>query len=338
MPHVSTTVVRSSCHLTGRVRPGADIASAHRATGSAIFLGMFRQLACVLFCTTALAQASEPYTGPIIDMHIHVYAKDPRWDADVENPVTGHKITAKSEEAHRMATVAQFKQHNIVGAMVGNDLEVARRWRDALGKDIWIGYAIEDPAAVDSVVLEREARAHHIDAIAEVAPYYAGIAPDDTRLEPMWKLAEELDLPVGFHVHPGPPGPLYMGIKEARADNVSPKALDKVLVRHPKLRLYVMHAGYPMLEEMLLLMYMHPQVYVDLGAISWSRPQAEFHRYLQRLVEAGYEDRVMFGSDQMVWPETIGLAVEAVDSAPFLTTVQKRKIFYENARRFMRVQ
>jgi Amidohydrolase len=77
-----------------------------------------------------------------------------------------------------------------------------------------------------------------------------------------------------------------MGMKEARADNVSPKALDKVLVRHPKLRLYVMHAGYPMLEEMLLLMYMHPRVYVDLGAINWSRPQAEFHHYLQRLVEA----------------------------------------------------
>jgi hypothetical protein len=44
---------------------------------------------------------------------------------------------------------------------------------------------------VDWVVLEREARARHIDAIAEVAPYYAGIAPDDARLEPMWKLAEE---------------------------------------------------------------------------------------------------------------------------------------------------
>ena len=298
---------------------------------------MFRQFACLLFCITALAQASERYTGPIIDMHIHVYAKDPRWDADVANPVTGHKITAKSEEAHRTATVAQFKQHNIVGAMVANDLEVARRWKDALGKGIWIGYAIEDPAAVDWVVLEREARAGRIDAIAEVAPYYAGIAPDDARLEPMWKLAEELDLPVGFHVHPGPPGPLYMGMNEARADNVSPKALDKVLIRHPKLRLYVMHAGYPMLEEMLLLMYMHPQVYVDLGVINWSRPQAEFHRYLRRLVEAGYEDRIMFGSDQMVWPETIGLAVEAVDSAPFLTPVQKRKIFYENARRFMRV-
>ena len=103
---------------------------------------MFPQLAWLLLCVTALGQASERYTGPIIDMHIHVYAEDPRWDADVANPVTGHQITAKSEEAHRAATVAQFKQHNVVGAMVSNDLEVARRWKDALGDGIWIGRSV----------------------------------------------------------------------------------------------------------------------------------------------------------------------------------------------------
>jgi hypothetical protein len=99
------------------------------ATGSAIFPRMFRQFACALFCITALAQASERYTGPIIDMHIHVYAIDPRWDADVANPVTGHKITAKSEEAHRTATVAQFKRHNIVGAMASPRMTQGRRAR-----------------------------------------------------------------------------------------------------------------------------------------------------------------------------------------------------------------
>jgi hypothetical protein len=99
------------------------------ATGSAIFPRMFRQFACALFCITALAQASERYTGPIIDMHIHVYAIDPRSDADVANPVTGHKITAKSEEAHRTATVAQFKRHNIVGAMASPRMTQGRRAR-----------------------------------------------------------------------------------------------------------------------------------------------------------------------------------------------------------------
>jgi predicted TIM-barrel fold metal-dependent hydrolase len=45
----------------------------------------------------------------------------------------------------------------------------------------------------------------------------------------------------------------------------------------------------------------------------------------------------MFGSDQMVWPEKIGAAVEAIEQAPFLTDEQKRDIFYNNAARFLRL-
>jgi predicted TIM-barrel fold metal-dependent hydrolase len=45
----------------------------------------------------------------------------------------------------------------------------------------------------------------------------------------------------------------------------------------------------------------------------------------------------MFGSDQMVWPEAIGMAIDAVESAEFLTEAQKRDIFYNNAARFLRL-
>jgi len=45
----------------------------------------------------------------------------------------------------------------------------------------------------------------------------------------------------------------------------------------------------------------------------------------------------MFGSDQMIWPETIGMAVEAVQSIPGITEPQKRDIFYNNAVRFFRL-
>jgi predicted TIM-barrel fold metal-dependent hydrolase len=46
----------------------------------------------------------------------------------------------------------------------------------------------------------------------------------------------------------------------------------------------------------------------------------------------------MFGSDQMYWPEAIGLAVDAVDSATFLTPSEKRDIFHGNAARFFRLE
>jgi predicted TIM-barrel fold metal-dependent hydrolase len=63
----------------------------------------------------------------------------------------------------------------------------------------------------------------------------------------------------------------------------------------------------------------------------------EFHRYLRRLVEAGYGERVMFGSDQMSYPDALRIAIENVESADFLTPAQKRDIFYNNAVRFLRL-
>jgi hypothetical protein len=46
----------------------------------------------------------------------------------------------------------------------------------------------------------------------------------------------------------------------------------------------------------------------------------------------------MFGSDQMVWPDAIGRAVEGIESAAFLNEQQKRDIFYNNAVRFLRLE
>lgn len=54
-------------------------------------------------------------------------------------------------------------------------------------------------------------------------------------------------------------------------------------------------------------------------------------------MDAGFGKRILWGSDQMVWPETIRLAIETIESANFLTREQKRNIFYNNAARFLRL-
>lgn len=116
----------------------------------------------------------------------------------------------------------------------------------------------------------------------------------------------------------------------------SPLTLEDALIRHPGLRVYIMHAGWPMLDDLLAVLWAHPQVYVDLGGISFALPRAELYRFLQRIVEAGFGNRVMFGSDQMVWPGVIERAIGAIESAPFLSQTQKRDILYNNAARFLR--
>jgi uncharacterized protein len=48
-----------------------------------------------------------------------------------------------------------------------------------------------------------------------------------------------------------------------------------------------------MLDDLLAVLWTHPHVYVDVGAIVFGLPRAEFYRYLQRIVEAGFGKRVM---------------------------------------------
>jgi uncharacterized protein len=156
-------------------------------------------------------------------------------------------------------------------------------------------------------------------------------------MEPYWALAEELDIPVGIHVGTGPPGAIYLGATGYRARLHSALTMEEVLVRHPRLRVYLMHAGYPMLDDLLAVLYAHPQVYVDVGVIVYTQPRPAFYRYLRGIVEAGFANRVMFGSDQMVWPGAIERSVQVIQNAPFLTAAQKRDILYNNAARFLRL-
>jgi predicted TIM-barrel fold metal-dependent hydrolase len=172
---------------------------------------------------------------------------------------------------------------------------------------------------------------------AEITNQYIGIEPDDDRMEPYWLMAEQLDIPVGIHIGTGPPGVIYLGAKKYRARLHSALSLEEVLVRHPKLRVYIMHAGYPMLDDLLAVLYAHPQVHIDVGIIVFTQPRAAFYRYLQGIVEAGFVKRIMFGSDQMVWPEAIERSIKVIRDVPFLNATQKRDILYNNAARFLRL-
>ena len=174
-------------------------------------------------------------------------------------------------------------------------------------------------------------------SLGELGLQYEGLSPSDPRMEPWYTLAEELDIPIGIHMGLTKPGGIYDAFPKYRASLSDPLLLEEVLIRHPKLRVYVMHAGWPMLDQMMALMWAHPQVYVDTSVINWAVPREEFHTYLRRLVEAGFGRRIMFGSDQMVWPEAIGMAIEGIESAEFLSEQEKRDILYNNAATFFRL-
>lgn len=302
---------------------------------------------------------------PILDVHLHAMgasdqgppplgmctpiANFPAWDpgkssyGDVfmgmfkQPPCKDPVWSPMTDEALMRETISAMEKLNIVGVLSGTADQVAA-WRKAApgrfipGIEFQIGDSKLTPQ--DLRALNKEGR---LAVFGEITNQYAGIAPDDPRMEPYWTVAEELDIPVGIHIGTGPPGVIYLGSSNYRARLHSPLTIEEVLVRHPKLRVYVMHAGYPMLDDMLAVLYAHPQVYVDVGVIVYTQPHAAFYRYLQTIVDAGYGKRVMFGSDQMVWPGAIERSVKVIEQAPFLSAQQKRDILYNNAARFLRL-
>ena len=269
---------------------------------------------------------AEPYGETFMARFKAPACADPVW-----SPMTDDEVM--------MQTIEVMERLNMVGVLSGEPERVARWMAAAPGRFMpGLVFQIGRPRADFSTDSLRSLHAAgQLAVLGEIANQYAGIAPEDERMEPYWALAEELDIPVGIHIGPGPPGVIYLGAEGYRARFHSALTMEEVLVRHPRLRLYIMHAGFPMLDDLLALMYAHPQVYVDVGVIVFTQTRQAFYRYLQGIVEAGFGNRVMFGSDQMVWPGVIERAVAVIEEAPFLSEQQKRDIFYNNAARFLRL-
>ncbi len=269
---------------------------------------------------------------PIIDVHLHALTL-----ADFEmSPPLGLRRPGSQSEYMR-ETLSILERYNIKAVTSGTP-ELVREWRDAAPDRIIPGFLLFDPEDASPEELRESFGRGDIAVLGEVVTQYQGYPPDDPALEPFLAVAEEVDAPVGIHMGPAPPGTAYTDWPKWRARLNDPLVLEEPLIRHPKLRVYVMHAGWPMLSEMVHLLHLHPQVYVDVGAIDWAFPRSEFHYYLRRLVEAGFGGRVMFGSDQMVWPDAIPIAIDAIESASFLSEEHKRDILYNNAARFLGVE
>lgn len=273
--------------------------------------------------------------GPIIDMHQHAMAAafwgtpDPDWfPADLPR--------APSDSAVLQQTLEAMQEFNIVKAATSGTPRWVNEWV-SLAPDRLLP-ALNFAGACTPGLIERLRELHGssgYDVMGEISWQVTGIPFDDQeRVGPCFALAEELDIPMGIHV-----GLLFEGVSFGgySAGGGRPLDLEPMIIRHPDARVYLMHAGWPLLDETIALMHVHSQIYVDISLINWYLPRAAFHSYLKSLVEAGLDDRIMFGTDSGVWPGAISLAIEGVESAPFLTAEQKRDIFYNNAMRFLRL-
>ena len=294
--------------------------------------------AAALLVTPSLAAQTQP-RPPIIDMHMHAWLRN---IANVPVPCMGVPCPVRpaaynGRDAVFRGTLAEMDRHNVVLGFLSGTPESVDQWmKMAPGRFLptpWLPFELGSSRLPDIENLRRDYRSGRFKGMGEITTQYSGIAPNDQRLEPYFALAEELDVPT--HIHTAGIGdPTILTFRSALGH---PLLLEEVVVRHPKLRLYFENAGYPYTDEAIALMTQYPQIHADISTITWLIPKTAFDRHLRSLIEAGLSKQLMYGSDQMEWPETIGLGIGRIESAAYMTAEQKRDIFYNNAARFLRL-
>ena len=279
----------------------------------------------------------------IIDMHIHSYTNS---DFGGREPATDHYGVKGSTNAekHRIATFEAFKKLNIVKAVVCGNPESVENWAAKDNDHIVIrGIFMITPNdyGMDPVKFEQMIKEKKIEVFGEIAPYYSGTTLSDSIWQPYLSICEKYDIPVAVHTGGGDPGGTYSWSPKARLRFADPYLIEDVLVKYPKLRIYMMHAGgedWP--EHAIRLMAYYPQLYTDLAVLLWVEPNTQRYvkEFLRNAKEAGYLDKIMYGSDQMIWTYAIEKSIRFLNSLTFLTKQDKEDILYNNAAKFLKLK
>lgn len=265
---------------------------------------------------------------PIIDMHLHGYTEETYFVARAADGVLAPSTYAE----HRQQVFAQIKKHNIVHAVVSTN--GADNILDKEG--ILIPGLFAEKAPDDLAGFERDIRQGKIKVFGEIGAIYEGRTLSDPEFAPYLALCEKFNIPIAIHTGGGPPN-ITSFAPNFRIALGDPYTIEDVLVTYPDLKVYMMHAGTSYYEHTLEIMRTYPSVYVDLGVILWwDTPEKDMaEAFLKKAKRYGFIDRVMFGSDQMVWPHAIEKSIEQLRSYEFLSDQDKRDIFYNNAVRFL---
>ena len=270
-------------------------------------------------------QAVETYRGPIIDAHVHLFP----WR--MLQAVIAFFEKHKFVMPHRKP--AEELVADLAAAGVGSYtlLNYVRQPGQAAALNEWtVGFAASHPEAIPFGTVH----AGDPDPLATIAPWLDRLAGlkvqplvsefglDDPRIEPVLAAIEESDKILVTHSGTAPYANEWVGLDR----------LERVLNRHPRLRVVLAHMGAFQLDRAFALLDEFPNLYLDTAVIFvWAEmfprcevPTAE--------VWARYEDRILFGSDFPLIAYPYAAALESIARLP-LSAAGREKIYCRNAAR-----
>jgi predicted TIM-barrel fold metal-dependent hydrolase len=163
-------------------------------------------------------------------------------------------------------------------------------------------------------------------------PGYEPFYPHDRRLQVVYELAEEFDVPVMIHC-----GDTFN--PRGKVKYAHPLEVDEVAVDHPGVKLVICHLGNPWLVDCMEVVYKNPGVYADISGLVLGEFTEAFEQYMAKQIEevilyAGEPDRFLFGSD---WPICSMRSYMDFVRQLRMPEADRHAMLYENARRLFKL-
>jgi predicted TIM-barrel fold metal-dependent hydrolase len=267
----------------------------------------------------------------VIDFHIHIGLKE-HWHEEIHS----YQKAAQSEYYERYEEMIDpekfatyLKSHQIERAVILSEISplvtgvVSNEYvfDFCQGQDIFIPFCTINPTLVSNVGKELKKHIKHGAKGIKLYPSYNHFYPNESKIYPVYSLAEEHGLPVLVHTGSS----VFKGSKIKYAN---PVHLDDVAADFPELTILMAHSGRGLwYEKAFFLSRLHQNLYLEISGLP---PKNLLHYFpdLEKNI-----DKCVYGSD---WPgiKTIDSNIQAIKELP-LAENSVKKILYDNAARIL---
>ena len=142
-----------------------------------------------------------------------------------------------------------------------------------------------EPAALDE--MERAYGDLQLRGL-KLGPNYQNFDPLGENARRIYSRAQEMKLPVLFHQGTSP-------VRDAPLRYAHPLVMDEIAILFPELRIVMAHIGHPWLEDCLVVIRKHPNVYADVSG-RFYRPWS-FYNGMRLAYEWAVINKLLLGSD-----------------------------------------
>ncbi len=163
-------------------------------------------------------------------------------------------------------------------------------------------------------------------------PGYEPFYPHDKRMQVVYELATEFDVPVMFHS-----GDTYSPKGKIRFSH--PLHIDDVAVDFPDLKIVICHVGNPWIRDCMEVVYKNKNVFADFSGLVLGDFSDKFEKYMKGQLEemilyAGEPEYLLYGTD---WPISTMKSYLNFMKQLDLPDDKKEMIYWKNAAKLFKI-